>query len=192
MKKLDLVNGEKKIADFLGVEADAYSLLNELIKNKELCKLLYFDTPDALEKAMSEEECAKLIDDQYINIKPIFPEDEVVKNFIMISFDNFSKTDNPYFMDYTIEITIFCHSDNLDFKKDGVTHIRDLYISHLLLESLNELKINGVGKLSFSGAQSVILGSSTKYSGRSLVFTNMHNVSHKEKSVLDNRGDGFE
>ena len=192
MKKLDLVNGYNKNKDFLAVEKDAYSILDKLIKNEDICKLLYFNTPDALDKELTAEKRAEMIDLGYINIKQVFPEDEKVKNFIMISFDNFSITDNPLFMDYTIEISIFCHQENFDFKKSGKTHIRDLFISHLIMEELNNSKMNGIGKLNFIGASSVILGSDTKYSGKSLVFTNYHGLGQEEERIIDNNSDGYE
>lgn len=192
MKKLDLVNGYNNSKDFLAVERDAYSILNRLIKNEKICKLLYYNTPDALDRNMTAEEMAEMVELGYINIKSVFPEDEKIKNFIMISFDNFSTTDNPLFIEYTIEISIFCHQENFDFKKDGKTHIRDLFISHLIMEELNNSKMNGIGKLSFLTASSVILGSDTKYSGKSLVFSNYHGLSQEEKRIIDNNSDGYE
>lgn len=192
MKKLDLVNGTRRISDFLAVEKDGVDILQELIKSDEICKLLYFNTEDALDKEMTESQKADLIELKYINLKPVFPEDEKIKNFIMISFDNFSPTDNPAYIDYTIDITIFCHTDNFNFKKKKETHIRNLYIAHLILEKFNEKKLNGIGKLNFAGASSAILGSDTKYSGIVLTFVNYHSLGKAQKEIINNNNDGYE
>lgn len=192
MKKLDLVTGERANEDFLAVEKDAYSILDKLIKNEHICKLLYFNTPDALDREMSQEQMAELIDLGYINIKTTFPENGNVRNFIMISFDNFEVSSNPQFIDYTIEISLFCHQENFDFKYKNKTHIRELYLSHLIVKELNNTKLNGIGKVRFLGATSVILGSDTKYSGKSLVFENYHNLGTKDEKIIDNRSDGYE
>lgn len=192
MKKHDLVTGEKNQRDFLGVERDVYKIVDILTKNHDICKLLVFDTPDALSKEWTDAQGADLLDKGYINVKPIFPEDDVVKNFIMISLDNFSPTENPAFMDYNVEINVFCYSENLDFKDKGITHLRDLYLSHLIVKELNKRKLTGIGTLEFAGANSIILGSDTKYSGRSLVFTNVQSLGRKEKEIINNIEDGFE
>lgn len=192
MKKLDLVNGIKKNSDFLGIEKDGADILNCLIGNDEICKLLYFNTEDALSKELTESQKADLIELGYINLKPVFPEDEKIKNFIMISFDNFSPTDNPQYIDYTIDITIFCHADNFNFKKGKETHIRDLYIAHLILGIFNQRKLNGIGKVNFAGAQSAILGSDTKYSGKILTFVNYHSSGQAPKKIINNNTDGYE
>lgn len=192
MKKHDLVTGEKNQRDFLGVERDVYKIVDILTKNHDICKLLVFDTPDALSKEWTDAQGADLLDKGYINVKPIFPEDDVVKNFIMISLDNFSPTENPAFMDYNVEINVFCYSENLDFKDKGITHLRDLYLSHLIVKELNKRKLTGIGTLEFAGANSIILGSDTKYSGRSLVFTNVQSLGRKEKEIINNTEDGFE
>lgn len=192
MKKHDLVTGEKNQRDFLGVERDVYKIVDILTKNHDICKLLVFDTPDALSKEWTDAQGADLLDKGYINVKPIFPEDDIVKNFIMISLDNFSPTENPAFMDYNVEINVFCYSENLDFKDKGITHLRDLYLSHLIVKELNKRKLTGIGTLEFAGANSIILGSDTKYSGRSLVFTNVQSLGRKEKEIINNTEDGFE
>lgn len=192
MKKHDLVTGEKNQRDFLGVERDVYKIVDIFTKNHDICKLLVFDTPDALSKEWTDAQGADLLDKGYINVKPIFPEDDVVKNFIMISLDNFSPTENPAFMDYNVEINVFCYSENLDFKDKGITHLRDLYLSHLIVKELNKRKLTGIGTLEFAGANSIILGSDTKYSGRSLVFTNVQSLGRKEKEIINNTEDGFE
>ena len=191
MKKHDLVTGEKNQRDFLGVERDVYKIVDIFTKNHDICKLLVFDTPDALSKEWTDAQGADLLDKGYINVKPIFPEDDVVKNFIMISLDNFSPTENPAFMDYNVEINVFCYSENLDFKDKGITHLRDLYLSHLIVKELNKRKLTGIGTLEFAGANSIILGSDTKYSGRSLVFTNVQSLGRKEKEIINNTEDGF-
>lgn len=193
MKKLDLVNGEAKTRDFLGVEKDALLILDKLIKNKELCKLLFFNTPDALDKELSDEECAQLVEKGYINIRSYFPEGEYIKNFIMISFDNFLVTSNPQFMDYNIEVSIFCHNDNFNFKHNGVSHVRDLYLSHLVVKELINTKLSGIGKVEFMGASSILLGSNPKYSGRSLTFRNVNSLPQntREQQIIDNNSDGW-
>ena len=85
MKKLDLVNGYNKNKDFLAVEKDAYSILDKLIKNEDICKLLYFNTPDALDKELTAEKRAEMIDLGYIS-------DEQGDKEILISIREYEDT----------------------------------------------------------------------------------------------------
>lgn len=190
MKRLDLV--EKRQYNFLGIEKDIMEAVKKIISDKEICKLLYFDGLDALDKDMTDEECAELFDKNYINIKSYFSESEEVKNFIIISTDNYTPTENNGFLDYTISITIYCHHENFNFKKNNETRIRDLYIANRIMELFNNKKLTSIGVLNFIGGSSVILGTDTEYSGKDLVFEAIHFNNKKEERIIDNNGDGFE
>lgn len=52
-------------------------------------------------------------DKQYIKNVPklSFGEHEEVRSYVLLEFDNFSPTENSYYRDCTISVTIICHLD---------------------------------------------------------------------------------
>ena len=113
-------------SSFLDIEKDIERILTKLffdnkLKSKQLLRLLVIPTKDCLSNLTKEEyiekinetSLATLINEGYIKLAPkiAMPEHEKVKSYIIISFDNFTATDNPQFRDCTIHFDIICHTD---------------------------------------------------------------------------------
>ena len=114
-------------SSFLSVEKDIERILIKLffdhkIENKQLMRLLVIPTKDCLSNLTKPEyiekinntSLASLITDGYIKLAPkiAMPEHEIVKSYIIISFDNFTpNATNPQFRDCTIHFDIICHTD---------------------------------------------------------------------------------
>ena len=156
-------------SSFLSVEKDIERILTKLffenqIYNRQLLRLLVIPTKDCLtnmdneeyKKKISETTLATLIDEGYIKLAPKIPmpEHEKVKSYIIISFDNFSPTDNTEFRDCTIHFDIICHTDYWvmnDFQ------IRPLKIAGYIDGILNNTKLSGIGTLNFIGCNELVL-----------------------------------
>jgi hypothetical protein len=99
-------------SSFLSTDKDMSVIIDLILKNNRLKKLLYYNTPDCLKKEnLSEDETLSLFG-KNIKIIPKVSVDGSVLNYIIISFDNFTEnTNNPEFRDNIIEFDIICHFD---------------------------------------------------------------------------------
>ena len=99
-------------SSFLSIEKDMHLISNMMLRNSRLKKMLYYTTPDCLDKpAISEEESIKMFG-KNIKMIPKLYVDNSVLNYIVISFDNFApNATNPEFRDNIIEFDIICHFD---------------------------------------------------------------------------------
>lgn len=177
----------KKItSSFLSCEKDAELLLKKLFVEDRrhgdvLKKLLIINTKDCLsenlEKAQKYQEkingysVARLIEEGYITFVPklkILEHDEV-KSYIVITFDNFSPTENPQYRDCSISFDIVCHLDHWDI---GNYQTRPLKIAGYIDGILNNAKLTGIGTLQFFHGQELILNSSL--SGYSISYQAVH------------------
>ena len=98
-------------SSFLSVEKDMGIITNMMLKNNRLKKLLYYTTKDCLKKPkLTEDQTVELIG-KNIKMVPKLTVDGSVLNYIIVTFDNFTRTENPEFRDNIIEFDIICHFD---------------------------------------------------------------------------------
>ena len=98
-------------SSFLSVEKDMSIITNMIMKNVHLQKMLHYTTRDCLNKpALTEDERLALFG-KNIKIVPKLYVDGSVLNYIIISFDTFTQSENPEFRDNVIEFDIICHFD---------------------------------------------------------------------------------
>ena len=102
---------------FLSTEKDMNIIVDYIMKNERLKKMLFYQTRDCLDKPkLTQEETISLFGKQ-IKIVPKMPIDETVMSYIFISFDTFVKNrTNPEFRDNYIEFDILCHFSNWQMK----------------------------------------------------------------------------
>ena len=125
--KRDVIELPNLNSSFLSIEKDTERILTKLffenqIENKQLLRLLVIPTKDCLSDMTNPEykekiantTLATLFKDGYIKLAPkiAMPEQEIVKSYIIISFDNFNaNAENPQYRDCTIHFDIICHTD---------------------------------------------------------------------------------
>ncbi len=157
-------------SSFLSIEKDIELILTKLffdnkIQNKQLLRLLVIPNRDCLtdltnpayREKIAETSLASLIRDGYIKLAPkiAMPEKEIVKSYIIISFDNFTpNATNPQFRDCTIHFDIICHTDY--WTMDNY-QIRPLKIAGYIDGILNNEKLTGIGILNFMGCNELVL-----------------------------------
>lgn len=142
-------------SSFLSMEKDTALIVNKMLKNDELKKLLYYPIKEYHSMPnLTQEQTLSLINDQ-IKIVPNLKIDNEVKSYVFITFDNFVENAvNPEFRDNTITFDIMCHYDiwNLgDFK------LRPYRIAGELDSMFNNAHLTGIGELYFSGANYIAL-----------------------------------
>ena len=172
-------------SSFLSCEKDTELIIKKLFVDSrpysdELKRLLLINTKDCLDDRVNpiyKEKIAKtsiadMTNQQYIRIVPelTFGENEEVKSYIVISFDNFSPADtNEYYRNCIVEIDIICHPDYWDL---GNYRLRPLKIAGYIDGILNNTKLTGIGKLQFRSCDEIIL--KDNLCGYCLMYTAVH------------------
>ena len=156
-------------SSFLSMEKDTGIIINEILKNNRLKKLLYYTTSDAMEKPnLTEEESLSLLGTN-IKIVPKLYVDGSVLNYILINFDNFTPSENPEFRDNTIQFDIICHFDQWNLRDYA---LRPYKIAGEIDSMFNLKKLTGIGYLEFMGATQIVL--TDEFAGLCLMYRTVH------------------
>lgn len=172
-------------SSFLSCEKDTETIIKKLFIDSrpysdELKRLLLINTKDCLLdrtnpvylEEIKKTSVADLRKKQYIKTSPKLEmgENEKVKSYILITFDNFTPNDgNDYYRDCIIEIDIICHTDYWDL--EGFA-IRPLKIAGYIDGILNKSKLSGIGTLNFLSCNEIVLNENL--SGYCLMYRATH------------------
>ena len=152
-------------SSFLSMEKDMAILMNAMLNNERLKRLLYYTTNDALDKPnLTDEQSISLIGTNIKNV-PKLVLDKSVLNYIIVSFDNFLETENPEFRDNIIEFDIICHMDQWPLKDFA---LRPFKIAAEIDTIFNNKKFTGMGKLEFLGCK--IVGINNEFAVVALLY----------------------
>lgn len=155
---------------FLSCEKDAETIVRKLFVDSrpysdELKRLLLINTKDCLDdrtnpvykEKISNTSLGDMIDEGYIRMKPLIKlgENEEVRSYICLSFDNFTpNANNTYYRDHIIEIDIICHIEKWDL---GNFRLRPLKITGYIDGILDQAKLAGIGTLDFITCNEIVL-----------------------------------
>ena len=155
---------------FLSCEKDAETIVRKLFVDSrpysdELKRLLLINTTDCLDdrtnpvynEKISNTSLGDMIDEGYIRMKPLIKlgENEEVRSYICLSFDNFTpNANNTYYRDHIIEIDIICHIEKWDL---GNFRLRPLKIAGYIDGILDQAKLAGIGTLDFITCNEIVL-----------------------------------
>ena len=162
-------------SSFLSLEKDMHLISNMLLRNPRLKKMLYYTTPDCMNKPAVTEDQAIEMFGKNIKMVPKLYVDNSVLNYIIISFDNFTpNATNPEFRDNIIEFDIICHFDQWTMKD---FQLRPYKIAAEIDSMFNEKHLTGIGTLKFLGANQMIL--TDEYAGLCLMYSAIHGEEDK-------------
>ena len=166
-------------SSFLSVEKDLDIITSTMMKNERFKKLLYYTTPDALERpGLSNKETAELFS-KNIKIVPKLYVDGSVLAYVAISFDNFTpNATNPEFRDNIISFDIICHFDQWQLKD---FELRPYRIAAELDSMFNDKHLTGIGELQFLGANQIIL--TDEFAGLSVMYVAIHGGEDKKNML---------
>lgn len=161
---------------FLSTEKDMNIIVNMIMKNDRLKKMLYYTSKDCLNKPnLTEDETLELFG-KNIKIVPKFYIDNNVLNYIVIRFNNFVlNATNPQFRDNTIEFDIVCHYDQWQMKD---FELRPYKIAAEIDSMFNNKHLTGIGKLQFLGANQIVL--TDEFAGLCLAYQAIHGEEDKK------------
>lgn len=179
-------------SSFLSCEKDTEAIIKKLFVDSKpysdiLKRLLIINTSDCLDDMTNQvyvdkiksTSVADLSKQGYVRLNPkiTMGENEEVKSYIVISFDNFRPNEsNPYYRDCTVMIDILCHTDYWDI---GNYRQRPLKIAGYIDGILNGTKLSGIGSFDFLGCNELVL--SENLSGYCLVYDATHGVDDIER-----------
>ena len=166
-------------SSFLSMEKDLNQITGSMLRNKNLKKLLYYTTEDALSMPDLTDEQSVSLFGKNIRIAPKLYIDQDIVNYIIISFDDFSpNAKNPEFRDCTICFDIVCHFDQwklTDFK------LRPYRIAAELDTMFNKARFSGIGRLEFLGGLQMLLDD--EYGGLTLRYRAINGEDDKKNPV---------
>ena len=142
-------------SSFLIIEKDFEKIVQKLLTNPRLLKLLHYRTDDALQRPnLTPAQKMALINNE-LRIIPKLNIDKECPIFVVISFDNFTpNATNPEFRDCTVNFDILCHPDHWNL---GNFQLRPYKIAGEIDAMINKQKLTGIGELQFIGANNLVL-----------------------------------
>ena len=162
-------------SSFLSIDKDMGIIVDMIMKNDRLKKMLHYTTKDCLDKPkLTEDETINLFGKE-IKIVPKLTVDGTVLNYVIVSFDNFTgNATNPEFRDNIIEFDIICHFDQWHLKD---FQLRPYKIAAEIDSMFNQKRLTGIGKLEFVGASQMIL--TDEFGGICLMYQAVHGEEDK-------------
>ena len=166
-------------SSFLAVEKDLAIIIDHLLKNERLKKLLFYTTRDCLRKPnVNDEETFKMFNKE-IKIIPKIYVDKSVLNYIVINFNNFIENNqNPYYRDNTINFQIVCHYDQWQLEDN---QLRPYRIAAELDSMFNKKHLTGIGETQFLIATQTIWND--EFAGLSLTYQVIHGNEDKKNAL---------
>lgn len=138
-------------SSFLGMAKDTSLIVNKILSNKNVLKLLYYTTPDWKDQPdLTSAQIKSLFTKKQIyNIPKIVADDEKL-SYLIITYDSFTpNAKNPFYRDHLVEIKIICHFDDWDLND---FELRPYRIAGELDSMLDGQHLTGIGELNFLGA----------------------------------------
>ena len=162
-------------SSFLSVEKDTSIIMDSMLKNERLKRLLFYTTQDALNKPnITQEETLSLIG-KNIKMIPKLVLDKTVLNYIIISFKDFGLSLNPQFRTNIVEFDIICHFDQWQLNDFA---LRPYKIAAEIDTMFCNQKLTGIGTLQFLGSK--IVGINNEYCGLCIFYEAVHGEEDKK------------
>ena len=164
-------------SSFMAVDKDLALITSWMLKNKNLCKILYYTDRDALDRPnLTEEQKSGLLNNQ-IKIVPKIYVDGSVLAYVIISMDNFTPSANPQFRDNMITFDIICHFDQWHLRD---FQLRPYRIAAEIDSMFDNQHLTGIGELHFMGASQIILND--EFAGLTLMYQAIHGGEDKKNT----------
>lgn len=157
---------------FLAMEKDFSIIIDKMLKNDNLMKLLFYTQKDCLEapKLTSAQKLSLI--DKNILLVPKIDIDMDCPNYVVIRMGEFKPNEtNPEFRDCEISFNIVCHPDHWNL---GNFKLRPYRIAAEIDQMFNEQKLTGIGTLHFMGTDDLVLNNDLM--GIQIMYQAIHGV----------------
>lgn len=175
-------------SSFLSVEKDMSLIVDKLVRNENLQKLLLYPTKDCLRKAKpTEDEIASMFNKQ-VRMVPKLKVDGELMDYVIVTFDNFvPNVNNPEFRDNVLEFDIICHFDTWQLND---FQLRPYRIAAELDSMFDEKHLTGIGETEFLGATQIIL--TDEFAGLCLMYRVVHGEEDQRPAANPNNQSNLE
>ena len=164
-------------SSFMAVDKDLELITTWMMKNNNLCKMLYYTDRDALNRPrLNDAQRAELMG-KNIKIVPKLYVDGSVLAYVIISMDNFTPSANPQFRDNIITFDIICHFDQWHLQD---FQLRPYRIAAEIDSMFDNQHLTGIGELHFMGASQIILND--EFAGLTLMYQAVHGGEDKKNT----------
>ena len=138
-------------SSFLGMAKDTALIMDKILGNKKVLKLLYYNGKDWKKKPdLTEEQKTEMFETKQIWNTPQILIDREDKTYLRVTFDAFTpNATNTFYRDHIVEIKIICHFDNWAL---GNYELRPYRIAGEIDSMLDGQRLTGIGLLQFIGA----------------------------------------
>lgn len=139
-------------SSFLGMAKDTSLIMEKILNNKNVLRLLYFNSPDCLKikKDVTPQQIQEMFETKQISNVPKVKVDKEKKSYLRVTFDSFTpNATNTFYRDHIVEIKIICHFD--DWSLEGY-ELRPYRIAGEIDSMLDGSVLTGIGQLTFLGA----------------------------------------
>jgi hypothetical protein len=155
---------------FLDSGTNLKKVVNRILKNDTLVKLLYYNTSNVEgQQNLTNQQKVALIND-YIKLVPKLPKDMEQKNYLVVQMGQFAALgDDMNFRAFTLGFDIICHSDN--WIMDDYM-LRPFKILHELDSMFNNAKLDSLGPTTFLTAEQIVINED--FMGYSIYFRVMN------------------
>lgn len=138
-------------SSFLGLAKDTAILMDKILSNQNVLKLMYYNRPDVMINpavpTVTSDQIKEMLENGQISNVPLVTVDKEKKNYIRLTFDSFTpNATNSFYKDHIVEIKIICHYDNwslMDYE------IRPYRLAGEIDAMFNGAKFTGIGELNF-------------------------------------------
>lgn len=146
-------------SSFLGMAKDTSLIIEKILSNKNVLKLLYYASPNWETKENLTPEQIKEMFKPRINGDPTTKQisnvpkvkiDADKRTYLRVTFDSFTpNSTNTFYRDHIVEIKIVCHFENWDLRN---YELRPYRIAGEIDSMLDNQHLTGIGTLTFMGA----------------------------------------
>lgn len=154
-------------SSLLGMPKDASLIMERILSNQNVLKLLTYNTKDWKSKPpVTGDMIKEMFETQQISSVPRIKVDRPEKTYLRLIYGTTVRNStNPEFRDNTFGIDIICHYDNWDL---GDFELRPYRIAGEIDSMLNKTHLTGIGELEFVSATPYIYDE--EFAGVSLTY----------------------
>lgn len=154
-------------SSLLGMPKDAAIIIDRILSNPNLLRLLVYETRDWQSQPLpSGEQVKELFTSHQISSVPKIKIDSKEKTYIRLTYGTVIRNaSNPEYRDNTFGIDIICHYDNWDL---GDFELRPYRVAGEIDAMLDKTHLTGIGELEFVSATPYVYNE--EFAGVSLTY----------------------
>ena len=154
-------------SSLLGMPKDAAIIIDRILSNPNLLRLLVYETRDWQSQPLPNgEQIKELFTSHQISSVPKIKIDSKEKTYIRLTYGTVIRNaSNPEYRDNTFGIDIICHYDNWDL---GDFELRPYRVAGEIDAMLDKTRLTGIGELEFVSATPYVYNE--EFAGVSLTY----------------------